>query len=352
MGIAFYEDFRGFATRDDVTLAVTGSPWSSTFPTSIYLQTTLGRSRARTGGYTRVHQGLTTHNPDPYEMSVSAEFEITTSAYSLSIGFSTDGFLATVPTTLTIGGAFYAAVENYSLLANHAVAKIYHVSPIGATGQAHNIQMVAESQPFSRAAGRYFFDFHAVLDADGYVTMSLAKDKSVIVSGTVHVDAINSGRQAKTLQLVNITTDTYFTNVIFYKPDEQTPFPIGAVDIINIPAVDAKLKVGPVDDSVASSVEVTSNAFVDFPVTTTLPADAEILAAKALVRYTAGGGNEPTFPEFAVAIPGIGQKTFKPFPEEVPVGAAPKNHFVDLTADNPTPEQLNGAIFRFRSIAQ
>lgn len=352
MGIFSYEDFRAYATRDDLTLAVTGSPWSSRTPTAINLQTTSGRSRARAGTPGRLAGALNAASPDLKNVSISAEFEFTTTAYGLSLGFSNPQFLPTVASSISIAGAFYCVVENFAGLANHAVAKIYHAALVGATGDSHNIQLIAESAPFSRVPGRYFFDFHVSIDDAGLATMRLAKDGSQIVSGTVHVDNINSGRQVRSLELLHITTDAYFTNVVVYKPDEVTPFPLGAVDIINIPASDLKLRVGPVDDSLASSVEVMSNAFSDYPVTSTLAADANILAAKAVIRYTAGGGNQPTHPEFAVALPTIGQKTVRPTPEAVPVGAAPRNLTIDLSADNPTPAQLNATVFRFRSIAQ
>lgn len=352
MSILFYEDFRAYATRDDLTLAVTGSPWSSRTPTAINLQTTSGRSRARAGTPGRLAGALNAASPDLKDVSISAEYEFTTTAYGLSLGFSNAQFLPTVASSITIAGAFYAVVENFAGLANHAIAKLYHVSLVGATGDSHNMQLLSESAPFSRLPGRYFFDFHVSIDDAGAVTMRLAKDGTIIVTGTTHVDNINSGRQVRSLELMHATADCYFTNFVAYRPDAETPFPLGAVDIINIPAADLKLRVGPVDDAPTSSVEVASNAFTDYGVTSTLAADAVILASKAVIRYTAGGGNQPTFPEFAVALPGIGQKTVKPNPEAVPVGAAPRNLYVDLTADNPTPTQLNGAVFRFRSIAQ
>lgn len=339
-----YEDFKNLSGYKDFELGI-GSIFRSGNP-----------------GLTKIENGKVSVNSAPGTIAaalisdiadtkkIAARFEITvtTNSFPLSFGFANDVFNGSIPVSSLIA-AFQVSIV---VATGGYKARLQHSSLTSSSGTSTNQSVLAESEVFTFDSGvTMVFDFSIAIGDDGIAALSLVKDGAVIVTGSVNVDRINSGRQVKSITRLNIApsvTNIWLSNVVIYIPDAETPHPLtGLIDILRRNSVNPALASAYAND--ATFVTYASNDFEDIALNGAIPADAEILAAKGSFRYGVTG-NAPSYPELALTLADGRQFTgTPPGPDgRVNVGTLPL--IMSVRADGPiTPADINGAKLRARS---
>lgn len=84
----------------------------------------------------------------------------------------------------------------------------------------------------------------------------------------------------------SVNNETLISDLTFYTPDSETPFPMGPVDLQTLMTPNANLSVGPVNESTFVTISEEMEFDLEDPV-------GEILGASIMTRANALGGNVP-----------------------------------------------------------
>lgn len=337
-----FEDFRGISGFADFSIGV-GSIFRSGSPGLPKLEA--GKVYVNSSPGT-IAAAFITDLADTKKIAARFEITVNTNSFPLSFGFSNEIFNSSIPASSLIAPfqvSIVSATGGYK-------ARIQHSSLTSSSGTSTNQSILSESEVFTFDMGATMvFDYSITIGDDGIASLSLVKDGSVIATGSVNVDRINSGRQVKSITRLNIATSAtniWLSNVIIYIPDAETPHPLtGLLDIVRRNSVNAALGAAFASDT--TFITYANDTFEDIALTGTVPADAEILAAKGAFRYGVTG-NAPSYPELAVAFADGRQFTGTPPGGRVNVGTLPLIMSVRASAPM-TPADINGAKLQARS---
>lgn len=346
--IVDFEDFRSIAENTDLGIGI-GSIFKSQRPANLMAMETIdGLTTARSFGQ-RLDQCLIADLSTVKKLAVRFDLSQINTSFINSFGFSTSEFNAGSAQTSASFAPFLMETMSHTLYPGYSMVRLSHVI-LASTGTSVNTLIVAESAPFMMPVNEVSrFDFSVEISDADIVMMKVAKDGLQIVSGDVSAARSASTRQARTIERANLApASSRMSNVVFYVPDAEHPFPLRDLRLDRNNAVSANLASGKANDGTFETFA--SSAFENIPLAGGIPADAQIMAAKAVFRHTAGGGNAPAYPEFAIDFQDgtIGQIVARPVPEAVAIGA-PANVLAIRPQAPLTAALINGARLRARS---
>lgn len=340
-----YDDFRGVSSGMDflsglsslfkVKEGIPGLEYPYGFPGVRSVSTQIARTMIAEG---------------PLSNKLAVRFKLTNNTGSSglgSFGISASQFNEEAHQTNTAMAPFYISIFRNGSTAGEYICRIHHVI-LPSTGTSMNSLIIADSPVFLLPTGATKrFDFAVDINASDIATMKVAVEGVEILSATVNVERIATTRAVRSVSRVNLSPlNALMSEVVIYEPDADTAFPLYDIEIAAISSVSADASSGPAND--ATSIAITSGDFQDIALSGGIPAGANVLAAKAFFRYSAAGGNSPTYPQFALDFQEgtIGQ--IDSTPAVAGVGELPR--VLTIRPSQPlTPALLNGARLRVRN---
>lgn len=221
----------------------------------------------------------------PLHAAVHFEAEITSGSTIIAIGFGDDRTHAAMDAYTRQLGGFYVIIEDGAMPGTLSL-KAYHGVPTNDAGGIQNYLLYETL--FSKVVGRNRFDFCVEI-----VETEAAIQLHSVMPGSEHppeellfivtdINAYDTGYQMLDMKYLHILSKVWSTDVISYRPDERTAYPMGDVDIIPLP-FGPDLAAGPADD--ATGITVDGDIGVEVSLSESLTPGSEIVGVGIVARY-------------------------------------------------------------------
>ncbi len=301
MTVVYAENFMIFKDASDFKRLAPSAGWrvgntvSGTFrraanlgPFNVRPSATLGDSATLTPAMSAAYRD-TSGAPGDRCLHMRFRAESTFRAALAKIGFTDESIMNMQAISTNYNAIDIEIMPNAMSSSSPAPVRVYHRVPTNSLGSAVNSLLIGEIAPVYLGMSYTIEARLHLAGADSRIDITW--------NGTPYSFPFNPARlatawQASAFDHIALQTATvgFFSDMVVYRDDASTPYPLGGVNVDIIEPVDAKLRVSELNDDTV--VTLANDQMTAIPMTAASVTN-EIIDMRVVARVAAGTGDQP-----------------------------------------------------------